>query len=161
MNTTYIGIGSNLGERTSFVKKAISELEKIGQVLRISPTYESLPFGYNSESNYLNLVVEIRTDLGPKELLERNQNIEEKLLRKKSKNQYEDRTLDLDILFFNDEIIDEENLTVPHMGIAERNFVLIPLMDICPNKKHPRFAQPICKMYKELKNKNGLRLFAE
>ncbi len=161
INTVYIGIGSNLGERTNFIEKAKLELEKIGRILSVSPIYESHPFGYASSSAYLNLVVEFITDLEPKKLLEKNQNIEAKLLRKKSKDHYEDRTLDLDILFFNEEIIEEDDLVVPHLGIVERRFVLIPLMDICPNKKHPMFAQTIAQLYKKLKDKNDLRLFAE
>ena len=160
-STVYIGIGSNLGERMNVIKKAKAELEKRGQIVRVSPTYESLPFRFASDSRFLNLVLEYRTTLNPTELLEFNQSIEKKFFRKKSKGQYEDRTLDLDILFYNDEIIEEDNLNIPHPGIAERNFVLIPLMDICPNKKHPRFAKLIHEMYRELKNKNELRLFAE
>lgn len=160
-NSVYIGLGSNLGERLLFIEKAIQELKGLGEIVLVSSVYESMPFGYASKSRYLNLVLELKTTLSAQELLAANQNIEKKLLRRKSKDAYEDRTIDLDILFFNDEIIEDEKLKVPHPGIVERDFVIIPFMDICPNKKHPRFGKSILDLYKEMKVKTGLSLFTE
>ena len=131
MKTCYIGIGSNLGDRRSFIDRAIEELRnaKDIRVERTSSIYETEPVSEIPQGRYLNGVLEIETGLGPKALLKELIGIEEKLGRKRAiKNG--PRTIDLDILYYGDEAVNENGLMVPHPRIAEREFVLRGLREL-------------------------------
>jgi len=127
----YIGVGSNLGDRKKHIEDAIEKLKNIEgvEVKRVSSIYETEPVGGPKQGKYLNGAIEIETGLGPRELLGKLQDIEKKLGRKKTvKNG--PRTIDLDILLYGDNKIDEPDLKIPHPNMREREFVMKPLKEI-------------------------------
>ncbi len=141
----YLGLGSNQGDRALILGKAIKSLEKLGQVTAQSSLLETKPFGFVSNHLFLNAVVCLDTELSPLELLEATQSIERELGRQhKSKNgAYSDRPIDIDILFYGDEIIKDDALTIPHKELHKRLFVLEPLMELAPNLQHPVLKEAI------------------
>ncbi len=154
----YLGLGSNQGDRALILNKAIRCLSKLGQVTEQSSFLETKPFGFVSRNFFLNAVVCLETSLSPLELLEQTQAIEKALGRMhKSKNGvYSDRPIDIDILFYGSELVDEVKLTIPHKELHKRLFVLEPLAELAPNFEHPLLKKTIEKLYKTLmlRNKN-------
>ena len=128
----YIGLGSNLVSPVRQVRRAIAELAQLPQsrLVAVSRLYRSRPMGPADQPDYINAVAAIETRLQPLELLDGLQAIEQAHQRKRGAERWGPRTLDLDLLLFADERIQNERLTVPHVGIAERSFVLRPLLDI-------------------------------
>lgn len=125
---TYIGLGSNLGDSVQILKEAVVKLATLGQV-RVSQLYQSPPMGPQDQPHYVNAVVELVTDLAPLALLDHLQQFEQDAGRVRLRH-WGERTLDLDLLLYGQEQIQTERLTVPHVGIFERDFVLIPLLDL-------------------------------
>lgn len=132
-NIAYIALGSNMGERSSYLKEAIEKLESsaVVSVLDHSSIYETEPVGYADQASFLNMVIKVTTSLKPLELLDVTQQIELQLGRKRELR-WGPRTLDLDILLYNHENIESERLIVPHPRMFERAFVMIPLMELEP-----------------------------
>ncbi|PEL10038.1 2-amino-4-hydroxy-6-hydroxymethyldihydropteridine diphosphokinase [Bacillus sp. AFS017336] len=130
-NESYLSLGTNIGDREGFLTKAIKELVEHSdiQVEQISSIYETDPVGYVDQDPFLNLVIKISTNLTPLQLLDVTQGIENSLGRKRELR-WGPRTIDLDILLFNHENIEVENLRIPHPRMFERSFVLIPLNEI-------------------------------
>jgi 2-amino-4-hydroxy-6-hydroxymethyldihydropteridine diphosphokinase len=128
----FIALGSNIEPRKDFMDKAIAAIQTFGELINASSIIETEPFGFESETNFLNAVIEIKTDLSPRALLLNLQEIEKKLGRKsKSQNKnYSSRTIDLDILYYGKQILVSLELTIPHPEIFNRDFVLIPLKEI-------------------------------
>jgi 2-amino-4-hydroxy-6-hydroxymethyldihydropteridine diphosphokinase len=128
----FIALGSNIEPRKDFMDKAIAAIQTFGELINASSIIETEPFGFESETNFLNAVIEIKTDLSPRALLLNLQEIEKKLGRKsKSQNKnYSSRTIDLDILYYGKQILVSLELTIPHPEIFNRDFVLIPLQEI-------------------------------
>jgi 2-amino-4-hydroxy-6-hydroxymethyldihydropteridine diphosphokinase len=128
----FIALGSNIEPRKDFMDKAIAAIQTFGELVNASSIIETEPFGFESETNFLNAVIEIKTDLSPRSLLLKLQEIEKKLGRKsKSQNKnYSSRTIDLDILYFGKQILVSPELTIPHPEIFNRDFVLTPLKEI-------------------------------
>jgi len=137
----FISLGTNEGNRLQNLQKAIDALyAEVGNTLSISSVYETSSWGFESE-NFLNCCVCLTTGLSPQDLLIEFKRIERFFGRKnKTGNSYQARVIDIDILFYEDEIIDQENLQIPHISLAERKFVLQPLVDIAPNVKHPKLG---------------------
>lgn len=138
MNTAYISIGSNIGDRLHHLKESVRILhshERI-EVAKVSSIYETAPVGYTDQADFLNLVVGIGTSLNPFELLAACQEIENVLGRVRD-IRWGPRTVDLDILLYNKDNIEAENLLVPHPRMGERAFVLVPLLEIAPEIGHP------------------------
>lgn len=125
---TYIGLGSNLGDSRQILSEAIVKLKTLGGV-KVSKLYQSPPMGPQDQPNYLNAVAELNTDLTPLDLLDQLQRFEQEAGRVRLRR-WGERTLDLDLLIYGDEKIQNERLTVPHIGILERDFVVIPLLDL-------------------------------
>ncbi|WP_336976208.1 2-amino-4-hydroxy-6-hydroxymethyldihydropteridine diphosphokinase [Acinetobacter pittii] len=125
---TYIGLGSNLGDSRQILSEAIAKLKTLGAV-RVSRLYQSPPMGPQDQPNYLNAVAELNTDLTPLDLLDQLQRFEQEAGRVRLRH-WGERTLDLDLLIYGNEKIQNERLTVPHIGILERDFVVIPLLDL-------------------------------
>lgn len=144
-NQVFLGLGTNLGDLDLNLKCAIREIEKrVGIVISQSAFYKTAPWGFESSNIFLNAVVCIETTLNAFEVLSLTQEIERDLGRlTKSNGSYSDRIIDIDILFFNQEIISTEKLTIPHPLICQRDFVLIPLKEIAPDYIHPVLLKPL------------------
>ena len=139
MSLSYLGLGSNLGDKNRHLIDAILLIaERVGEVKRVSTFLSSEPWGYKSNNGYLNAVILVQTSLSPLKLLAETQQIELSMGRQqKTVNHYSDRVIDIDILFYNNEIIDLPELKIPHPLMLERDFVLVPLTEIEPNLIHP------------------------
>ncbi|MDQ7157332.1 2-amino-4-hydroxy-6-hydroxymethyldihydropteridine diphosphokinase [Staphylococcus warneri] len=139
MVKAYLGLGSNIGDRAHQLQQAIRIIDQYQyiDVTSISPIYETEPVGYTDQPQFLNLCIEIETTLNPQELLKRCLETEETLHRVR-KIRWGPRTLDVDILLYGNEIIEEDNLIIPHPRMTERAFVLIPLNDIASKHIEPR-----------------------
>jgi 2-amino-4-hydroxy-6-hydroxymethyldihydropteridine diphosphokinase len=124
----FVGLGANLGDREATIRAAAAMLGPH----RLSPIAETEPWGYADQPRFLNAVAELETDLGPRALLDRLLAIEHELGRVREGPRYGPRTIDLDLLLYGDEAIDEPGLTVPHPRLAERLFVLDPLFALDP-----------------------------
>jgi len=132
MPRSFVGLGSNLGDRERNLQEAVGRLGQIGPV-RVSAFRDTEPVGVLDQPNFLNAVVELSTDLSPRELLDQLLGIERELGRDRTKEErWGPRTIDLDLLLYGDEVSDEPGLTVPHPRLAERRFVLEPLHEIEP-----------------------------
>lgn len=136
----YLGLGTNLGNREFNIQQAIVMLsQRVGIILAISSTYETKPEGFDSDNYFLNAACQIATELSPLEVLAVTQQIELEMGRttKSSDTGYTDRIIDIDLLLFEDQIIDLPNLQIPHPEISQRLFVLDPLVEIAPHVSHP------------------------
>ena len=128
---TYIGLGSNLGDSRQILVEAVQKLVTLGTV-KTSKLYQSPPMGPQDQPNYLNAVAQLETDLAPLVLLDELQRFEQESGRVRLRR-WGERTLDLDLLVYGQEHIQNERLTVPHVGLFERDFVVIPLLDLDAN----------------------------
>jgi 2-amino-4-hydroxy-6-hydroxymethyldihydropteridine diphosphokinase len=133
MTLAYVGLGSNLGEREALIRRAA---ELIGAV-RLSELRETEPWGYEHQPRFLNAAAEIETELPPRRLLDHLLDIERRLGRERVGPKWGPRTIDLDLLLYGDETIDEPGLVVPHPRLLERRFALEPLADLAPWLKIP------------------------
>lgn len=135
----YIGLGSNLSEPIKQVQAAIDEIKKLDQshVSNVSSLYLSKPMGPQDQDDYINAVLALETTLTPLELLDTLQQIENKAGRVRKNNRWGARVLDLDIILFGNQIINSERLIVPHYGMKEREFVLLPLAEIAADLMIP------------------------
>jgi 2-amino-4-hydroxy-6-hydroxymethyldihydropteridine diphosphokinase len=138
MKQVFLGIGSNLGNREENLNNALRSVrEEVGNVLISSSVYETEPWGFDSDNQFLNMVVEAETKLEPPALLEAVLDIEKSMGRVRNKSQYSSRIIDIDILIYDDLVVDTENLQIPHPHIHERKFILMPLAEIAPDFIHP------------------------
>lgn len=136
MHVTYLGLGSNIGDRLQNLQAAINALEPDVHPVECSPVYETPPWGYLDQPNFLNQVVKAETELSPGELLRYLKEIEKDLGRQDSFLNGP-RKIDLDIIFFDDAVIESPPITIPHPRMDDRGFVLLPLADLAPEFKHP------------------------
>jgi 2-amino-4-hydroxy-6-hydroxymethyldihydropteridine diphosphokinase len=132
LKTVYLSLGGNVGDRKKFLEEAVSQLqEKCGKLIAVSSFYETEPWGFQSENAFLNIAVKLQTQLEIGDFHDEIQKIEIQTGRKRNiEAGYTDRTVDIDILYFGKLKLSSENLTIPHPRIAERKFVLIPLLEI-------------------------------
>ena len=152
MNIIYIQIGSNIGDRKSNILKSMRQIKtKLGTICCSSKIYESSPWGYTNQKKFLNSVIKVESEFNPFDTLKIIQEIENNLGRIRKKK-WDARIIDLDILLFNDQIINSVNLTIPHPYIQERNFVLVPLNEIAPSHHHPKFKKSISHLLNECKD---------
>jgi 2-amino-4-hydroxy-6-hydroxymethyldihydropteridine diphosphokinase len=144
LHTAYIGIGTNLGEKKANIRKAVDFINsnRNCRILKLSSLYETTPFGFEHNSNFLNAALKLETKYTFHKLFNFLKKIEKKLGRKKSEK-WEAREIDLDILFYDDLIYSDESLTIPHKGIIYRDFVVIPLKEIEPDLVHPELKEKI------------------
>lgn len=143
MALTYLGLGTNLGNKQQNLNDAITALSvEVGKVMAVSSFMVSAPWGFDSENTFLNAVVLMETELTPFSLLQKTQEIERSLGRTaKSTHGYADRLIDVDILLYDNLLIDQPTLKIPHPLIMERDFVIIPLTEIAPDLVHPVTGQ--------------------
>ena len=141
MHRVFLSLGSNLGDKEENIRKAISLIgEKVGEVLRQSSLIETEPWGYESENKFLNGVILVETSFTPRQLLRATQKIERHLGRNRksldpniqtsASSKYSDRPIDIDILLYDDIILDEPDLKIPHPLMQERDFVMKPLKEV-------------------------------
>jgi 2-amino-4-hydroxy-6-hydroxymethyldihydropteridine diphosphokinase len=134
----FLGLGTNLGDREENLKKAIVNISAFaGEVISFSQIYETEPWGFRSEDHFFNMVIQIKTNLKPVDLLKQLLKIEIQMGRARGTEMYSSRIIDIDILLYENEIINKPYLKVPHPMIQERKFVLVPLCDIAPGMIHP------------------------
>lgn len=145
MNHVYLLLGSNLGDSKSFIDKASDLIFKnIGKMIKESSLYKSPPWGFTHENSFLNKVLFIETDFKAHEVLDECQKIERKMGRvRKKTSEYQAREIDVDILFYNNDIIQTEQLIVPHPRIEERRFTLLPLCEVAEHFVHPVSLLPL------------------
>jgi 2-amino-4-hydroxy-6-hydroxymethyldihydropteridine diphosphokinase len=143
--TVFIGLGSNMGNREEFLKTALERIENLMTVQAVSSVYETEPVGYEDQGWFLNMVIQGHTRLFPELLLERLQDIEKALGRKRAISNGP-RTIDLDILFYGDAVTETGHITVPHPRLHERVFVLEPLAEIAADFVHPVLHQSIAAL---------------
>ena len=146
-NIVYLSLGSNLGDKINNLQTTINLIDsKVGDVLLISSVYQTKAEGFVGE-DFLNCCVSLRTSMEPKILIKELINIESQNGRLRSnRNIYESRSIDIDILFYEDKIINQHNLTIPHPRMIERNFVIKPLLDIAKSKIHPVLNRTISEI---------------
>lgn len=138
MYQVILGIGGNLGNRRNNLTKVLFLIEnELGPVQKKSSVYETPPWGFQADNNFWNMVVQVETRLNPDEFLQKIKTIEQEFGRKRQTGNYSSREMDIDILYFDDLVLANELLKIPHPHIPERLFVLVPLAEIAPELKHP------------------------
>jgi 2-amino-4-hydroxy-6-hydroxymethyldihydropteridine diphosphokinase len=148
MTIVYLGLGSNMGKKEDQIKAAISRLSEIYKVTKVSPVYLTEPVGVTDQEWFLNCVIEIETEIDSKKLLTSLKSIERKLGRTKTMKNGP-RSIDIDILFYGDEVVQTKNLVIPHPLLQQRLFVLQPMMDLNPHLMHPVLRKTIQELYEE------------
>jgi len=151
MKNVYIGLGSNIGDRISFIQQAVKMLgfHDVIEVLETSSFYETEPYGLKEQDWFINAVVKIRTTLTPVELLKVCQSIEDKLGRKRAEK-WGPRVIDLDILIYEDELIADDILTIPHPATYDRACCIVPLLEIAEDFVHPILQKTMDEIYQNL-----------
>ncbi len=157
MKRTYISIGSNLGDRAGYLRRALDLLkeQKGVRLDRVSSLYETEPVGGVEQGKFLNAVFSLDIALGPYELLGILQEIEARLGRKRDLR-WGPRTVDLDILCYGDTVLEDPLLTLPHPRLIERAFVLVPLVEIAPSLEHPLSGKTMAAHLEALADKAGV-----
>jgi 2-amino-4-hydroxy-6-hydroxymethyldihydropteridine diphosphokinase len=156
-HVVYLALGTNLGDRSANLQAAVAALPRMLNIERISPIYETPPWGLIEQPMFLNLVIEGRTSLDPRELLDGLKNLETQLGRVAGPR-WGPRKIDLDILFFDDLVIDLPGMTIPHPHLHERVFVLVPLVDIAPGLCHPVLHKTVSEIL-GLLDATGVKLY--
>jgi 2-amino-4-hydroxy-6-hydroxymethyldihydropteridine diphosphokinase len=157
MANVHLLLGSNLNDRFSFIERAINYIEQeIGMVLKQSGIYESAPWGFESDQNFLNSVLIVSSSLLPNEVLLKIKKIEKLLGRIRNNNGYSSRTIDIDILFYDDLIYNKEDLTIPHPQLEKRRFTLVPLEEVAAEFIHPIIKRTVKKILEECKDDSAV-----
>jgi len=158
MAKVFLSIGSNIGDRGKHLQNALVSFEQWGiKVIRSSSIYETEPVGNKNQPMFLNMVVQVETDKSAGDLLTVLMSIERSEGRER-RERLGPRTLDLDILFYDDQVMDVTGLVIPHPRIAERLFVLVPLAEIAPDLLHPVLKKPVKELLKECLDKSIVTL---
>ncbi len=154
MAIVYLGLGTNIGNRRGNLVKAAALLaERVGDILALSGFMETEPWGFESENLFLNAAIKMETPLTPDELLSATQAIEREMGReKKSDGTYHDRVIDIDILLYDNQVIEQPGLIVPHPLMQERLFVMAPLAEIAPFERHPLLGQTFMELADSLRD---------
>ena len=156
----YLALGSNLGDRMSNLASAVEHLSQKVNIKKVSTVYETEPVYYKEQSLYLNAVLSAVTELEPSDLLRFVKSIESDLGRQPSFRNAP-RTIDIDILFYGDQVAETAELIIPHPRIAERAFVLVPLAEIAPGLVHPVLQKRVSELLAMVKGVDGVRKFGK
>ena len=154
-HTVFLSLGSNIGSRETYINNALAAINKIKgcHVVRVSDFHNTKPYGHVEQDDFLNACIEVDTILTPTELLTALKELEAEAGREFIEK-WGPRTLDIDIIYYDDIVLSAENLIIPHIDMHNRDFVLIPLMEIAPNKRHPLFKKTTDQLWDELNQKN-------
>lgn len=152
MNKAYLLLGSNEGDRLLWLSKGVSLLKNRSTLLATSAIYSTAAWGVEDQPDFLNMAICIETTLTPQQLLEDILNIEKQLGRQRTVK-WGQRILDIDILFYNDDIVDEPTLSIPHPFIQFRRFALVPMNDIAPDLLHPKLNKTITQLLVDCEDK--------
>ena len=157
MISVYIGLGTNIEDRLLNLGTALTTISRSMKISNHSSIYETPPWGYTDQPNFLNMVIEVNTDTPPQSLLDHLKQIEKQLGRQKT-FRYGPRVIDLDILFYGKEIIETKQLQIPHPKIQERAFVLVPLNEIAQDFVHPVLNKTIYELMKVIDHSGITRI---
>ena len=161
MHTYYLHLGSNKGDRTSYLSNAIKQITaKIGQVTDQSAIYQTEPWGKKDQDEFLNMAIKVESNLAPEDALNAAKKIETDMGSEK-KEKWGPRIIDIDILYCGDLIMEKDNLVIPHPHIYERNFVLIPLMEIAGDFIDPAKEMSIEDIFDLCKDESEVLMFEE
>ncbi len=163
MATAYLCLGSNKGDRIGFIQQAVSllKVQPSLSVVTTSSFYETEPWGMESENWFVNAVVQINTSLSPQELLLVLKSVETTLgrLDKSVDSEYKDRCIDIDIIFYDDIVMEDLVLTIPHKHFHKRAFMMVPMLEIAQDYVHPELKKSVSKLYDELENPEMVCLY--
>ncbi|KEO74675.1 2-amino-4-hydroxy-6-hydroxymethyldihydropteridine diphosphokinase [Anditalea andensis] len=158
MKNVVLLIGGNLGDRLSLIEEAENLLGKLFVIVQRSQIYETTAWGGESEGDYLNRILIIKTEMKPETVLRYTQDIEDILERTRSRK-WGNRTMDIDILYIDGEVINTPLLAVPHPLIQERKFALVPLAELLPDFKHPLFGKSSRQLLDECKDMGEVNVY--
>lgn len=159
MARAYLALGSNLGDRLANLREAVTRLEKNVHVEKISAVYETEPWGVVEQPRFFNLVLAGETELGPMALLEFVKSVEREMGRVETVR-YGPRVIDVDVLLYDEVIVENDVLEIPHARMHERRFVLVPLAEIAPDMQHPRLKKSARELLAQLPNAGDVHFFA-
>lgn len=162
MAIVYLCLGSNKGDRVGYVQQATSLLGELNdtKIIRTSSLYETQPWLEKETTWFVNAIIEIKTSFSVQDLLAECLRVEKQLGRNREKEEhFGERTIDIDILFYGKDIIEEENLQVPHKYLHQRAFVLVPFLELDPNFIHPELNKSMDQLYEELENPEMVCLY--
>lgn len=161
LHTVYLCIGGNLGDRLENIQETHDFISfNMGEIVAMSSVYESSPWEMTGAEDFLNQVVVIETELTPLQLLQEIQELEEYYGRQRKAGQYLSREMDVDILFWNDEVHTFDKLTVPHPRMAERRFVLVPLAEVAPEFIHPVLKKSVAALLADCTDASNVKKYA-
>lgn len=162
MAIAYLCLGSNIGDKITYLQQAVKMLTSTGMVtvVRSSAFYETEPWGQKDLEWFVNTVIEVKTKLPPRELLNLCKKIEKQMGREDNpKTGYSNRNIDIDILFYGDLIVDEKDLIIPHEHLHERAFALVPLLELIPDYEHPKYGKSLLQLHEELETFDDVFLY--
>lgn len=161
MPDVYLGLGSNLGDRKKNIEGAVTALTEIQGVkyIRSSSIYETEPWGNKEQPGFLNSVVEIETDLNPQDLIKVLKDIENRLGRN-IRDKWMEREIDIDVLFYGNEVIKDGCLEIPHREICNRRFILVPMCELGRDFRHPVIGKKMSELLEETKDELSVVLFS-
>ncbi len=159
MATAYLGLGANLGDREAVINQAVELLSQNIEILAVSSLYETAPVGFTHQPYFLNAALKANTAFSPRELLNFTQSVERRLGRERTQP-WGPRTVDLDLLLYDDLVLEEPDLIIPHPRLHQRAFVLIPLCEIEPLLLHPVVKKSVCLLLKENCGQQSVHLFS-